>query len=485
MFKIKYIIGCLAIVMATSSCKKWLEVTPRTEITKDDMLTTQSGYQDALTGVYIQMKSTDAYGKALTMGTIENIISSWDVTSNTAEQRLGLYDFDDLNAQAAINSLYKQQYKIIAGANAILEKIDDYQNIFTTAGMYELIKAECLAIRAYCHFDLLRLFGPLPRNISTSNILPYVKTFSKIPNPHVSYNEFKVQLLNDMTAAAQLFEEVDPIKDYSLLDLGRPGAYQSPFNPGDAYAAFRYIRMNYYAVKAMQARAYLWFGQNGDAYTAAKVVMDARNPDNSVKFRLGTSADMVANDLVLTPEHIVSLHDYALFNKYNDYFLAGNLKKGSSAATIKTSLYGNTATDMRELYLWELLTLPNQSKVYTTHKYKSTETVATVATDYRRIPLIRISEMYLIAIETAAPAEAQALWTAFSTSRNIAGPALPDTKSALEVFLAREYRKEFFAEGQSFYAYKRFNTDKPNVLFTPAAATINYVVPLPLSEFVQ
>jgi hypothetical protein len=45
-----------------------------------------------------------------------------------------------------------------------------------------------------------------------------------------------------------------------------------------------------------------------------------------------------------------------------------------------------------------------------------------------------------------------------------------------------EYRREFFGEGQMFYAYKRVNA--PNMLWRVEAVTEdNYVVPLPQTEF--
>jgi len=50
--------------------------------------------------------------------------------------------------------IYTQLYKIILSVNAILEQIDAKQDVFEP-GMYEIIKGECLAMRAYCHFDLL------------------------------------------------------------------------------------------------------------------------------------------------------------------------------------------------------------------------------------------------------------------------------------------------------------------------------------------
>jgi hypothetical protein len=99
--------------------------------------------------------------------------------------------------------------------------------------------------------------------------------------------------------------------------------------------------------------------------------------------------------------------------------------------------------------------------------------------------MLRVSEMYLIAAETAPAGDGQQYWDAFRTARNISIVPLPSDPVQLQRDLVKEYRKEFFAEGQAFFAYKRINAPKASFLWAPSAATINYVVPLPLSEFVQ
>jgi hypothetical protein len=35
--------------------------------------------------------------------------------------------------------------------------------------------------------------------------------------------------------------------------------------------------MNYYAIKALEARAYLWYGNKDSAYTSAKEVIEAKD----------------------------------------------------------------------------------------------------------------------------------------------------------------------------------------------------------------
>lgn len=51
--------------------------------------------------------------------------------------------------------------------------------------------------------------------------------------------------------------------------------------------------MNYYAVKALQARAYLWFGDTQKAYEAAQAVITAKDEDGNPRFRLGTAGVLV------------------------------------------------------------------------------------------------------------------------------------------------------------------------------------------------
>lgn len=484
MTPIKYIItGLLGIAICATSCKKWLTVQPKTQMPADVLFTTESGFQDALTGVYIQMKSVSAYGQHMTFGTVERLTSSWDVTTNTTEQRLGLFNYSDEGVQNALSSIYAQEYKIISSINAILAETDTHRDVFISAGSYEMMKGECLALRAYCHLDLLRLFGPVPGNIQGGTVLPYVKKISREPNQHLAYNQYKTELLNDLTEAAALLKDADPFTKYSQADLSDPTSVNSPFKPENTYSAFRFLRMNYYAVKALQARAYLWFQDNASAYTCAKEVINAKNPDGNAKFRLGVLSDMAGGNFNLSMEHIFGLYDFQLATKFEQQFTSGALKKGSAVTTVNNQLYGNTGTDIRETNLWALITLANGSKCYIMKKY--TAATASTAIAPFQIPMLRVSEMYLVAAETAPAGEGQQYWEAFRTARNITISTLPADPAQVQLELVKEYRKEFFAEGQGFFAYKRINAPKASFLWAPSAATINYLVPLPLNEFVQ
>ena len=77
----------LATAFYTVSCNKFLDIVPKTQVPQDQQFDTEQGFKDALTGVYINLKNESTYGKELSFATIENLVSSWDVTNNTVEQQ--------------------------------------------------------------------------------------------------------------------------------------------------------------------------------------------------------------------------------------------------------------------------------------------------------------------------------------------------------------------------------------------------------------
>lgn len=485
MKKFKYLLVGFLAVSLFGSCKKFLTVTPKTQLPQDVIFSTDGGFKDALTGVYIQLKSNDIYGQALTQTTIEQLISNWDVTANTTEQRLGLFNFADDGVLSRFRSIWRQEYKVISSINAILGQIDVNKDVFTSnPDLYNMIKSECLALRAYCHFDILRMFGPVPTDLTNAPKLPYALTLSNSPQPQVAFDAFKAYLLKDLEEAEALIKDKDPIQKYTLAQLRNPGI-SSGFNPLDNFIAYRYLRMNYYAIKALQARAYLWFGDNDKAYQSAKEVIEAKNSDGGNKFRLGTATDMsvTTKDFVLSNEQVFGLYAYNLNDLYTSSYASGTLKKGTAATTVTNTLYGNTGTDIRESNMWELITLANASKAYIIRKYMSDKNPS-ISSDFKQIPMLRLSEMYLIAAEAAPYAEGAEYFKTFRTSRNIGNMPVPADPALLKAEIIKEYRKEFYAEGQAFFTYKRLNSAKTAIIFAPAAAVLNYIAPIPKEEII-
>ncbi|MFV0289410.1 MAG: RagB/SusD family nutrient uptake outer membrane protein [Mangrovibacterium sp.] len=446
----------LLILNVFSACSEWLDVDPQGQIEQEDMFNKESGFEDALNGVYIEMKDSKAYGEQLSVNAIEYLVSSWDVEVETRAERIGLFNYGSEDVKTLMESIFQQQYFIITEANAILTVIDDKKSVFQTEGMYEQVKGECLAIRAYVHFDLLRLFGPIPSEATDDLVLPYVTSVSKDRHAYSTFLEFKEALAKDIDEARNLLKTAEE---------------------NDVYTAYTPIRMNAEAINALDARVKLWFGNKSEAFQLAQDII------SSTSKTLGTAANFQVGDYNIISEQFVGLHVFDMYDFYTSNFSEQVLYKGNSSTLVNTQLYGNTGTDIRENSLWTSFT-QNDYITYSIKKYSvSSSEPANLGVDYRRIPLLRLSEMYFIAVETAPDlATAQTYWDAFRQSRNLEVMALPEVEADLKNELAAEYRREFFAEGQAFYAYKRLNVDEDHFLWLPSSATINYVVPLPELE---
>jgi hypothetical protein len=467
------------------SCNKFLDIAPRTEVREDQQFNSEQGFKDALAGVYINMKDLSTYGTELSFGTIEHLVSSWDVTSNSLEQQIGLFNFSDSRVIKTFDNIFSKQYKTIANINSILQNIDANKSVFKTKGTYELIKGECLGLRALIHLDLMRLYGPMPKEPSIGNNLSYVTEFGKEIKTHISYEAYREMLFQDINNSADLLKTVDPLLEYSMADLRNPNGSSSKFRNDDTFIAFRNMRMNYYAIKALEARAALWYGENEKAYNAAKEVVEAKNTDNTQKFKISTGPEFSQENFTLTTEQIFGLYNQQMSTAYTDFFSTGIYRKGTSSTTINTKLFGNTGTDFRESSLWNLLVDQGGSKSYVIKKYQILAETPTALTDFKQIPMIRTSELYLILAETAPLDEGLEYFKQFRDSRNISTLSVLQNKESLLAEIVKEYRKEFYAEGQAFYTYKRLNISKEQFLFLPASATLTYLLPMPTVESVN
>lgn len=452
------------------SCSNYLDVSPRKEVEREELFKTEHGFEEALAGVYITLKSASLYGYDMTLSSLEHLVSNWAVKQGTTNEALNLFQYNHAGVEAKFKSIYAKAYYAIAQVNCILEYIDAKNNegVFTTPGFYELVKGECLAIRAFCHFDLLRLFGPVPTQTDQSKILTYMTALTKDPVFPIDFESFKLNLFEDVNASIELLSN-DPIVSETVLDLRKSGW-------------FRDVKFNYYAALALKSRMHLWFGEKQDAYSIAKQLIDATDAENEKKFPLGTSASMDAGDFPLSCENLLGLYVHNLPKINSDKLsLKGELTQVNKEYVVN-HLYEGSESDIRPSYLWKdevkqlavgALLLKYENEINESQK------------DLKVIPLIRISEMYFIAIECADDENtANELWKEYLAARNLPVADLPVGQLEKQLLIVKEYRKEFFAEGQAFFTYKRLNFDSSQILWIPTSVAVNYLIPLPKTEIV-
>ena len=451
----------------TTSCNDWLDVSPAEERKKDLMFSKADGFRNVLVGAYIRMKSTDLYGKEMVCETVENMAQHWNFSSGSLGAYLNKYDYRAEIVETAISKIYNNLFKVVADVNGLLGSVD---NGVLSETDYNLIKGEALALRAFCHFDVLRLFGPMPTDTNSDKILPYVKEVLNRPNAFLTYEQFTSELLNDIDeAAACLKKGGDPVLTNSIDDLNTASKLS------DNFWGYRQMRMNYYAVCALKARFMLWMGDKTKALECARIVIDAKTPAGTKMFRLGTLNDCSSGDKILSSEHIFNL-------KVNDITTSVGSGKTyqKTQSQLKSQLYEDGATDIRFVNMWNYV---YDSNLWTYNnyfvKYVQSTTMPELAKNV--IPLIRLYEMYLIAMDCGTLDEAKTFYREMCTARNTSFVDFTDNN--LKELLIKEYNKEFYGEGQAFYAYKRLAASK--IYFTNEVGSKDaYVVPLPIKESV-
>lgn len=457
-------------MLSTTACNDFLDVSPETEKEKVEMLSKESGYKNVLVGAYIRMKSASLYGGDLVYGTTEMLAQHWNNTTKaTLPYYFSLFDYKASAVESQMSTIYNGLFKVIADVNGLLEVIDDHKDVFKENN-YELIKGEALAIRAFCHFDILRLFGPMPTNLPSEAILPYVKTVSTNPNSKVTYTEFTTNLLADLELAEQLMKDRDPICSKSIDQLN-----SSASSTDDNFWMYRQMRMNYYAVCATLARVHLWMGNKEDALGYAKAVIDAEDATGKQMYRLGNSDDCARGDFTLSCEHVFNMNVNDLAT--TSLGTARGYEKTKSQLT--NYLYGSGSTDIRLTYMWDYV-YDDWNWTYNNYFKKYLQSANMPAISKNTLPLIRLYEMYLIAMECSSLTDANALYAQMCAARDISPVDVTDALELKEL-LIKEYNKEFYGEGQAFYMYKRLAVE--TIFYTSEKGSVaTYVIPLPKQE---
>lgn len=450
----------LVAVMA-SGCKKWLDVSPKTQIRQRELFENEQGFQDALTGVYLKLGGSSLYGQQMTYGFMDVLAQTYTITfagsdnSSATFKQAGVYNYTDTRVKTRMAAIWGETYSSIANLDNILTQMEDKRKIFTLDN-FDRVKGQALALRAFLHFDLLRLFGTAPVVDGAKPSIPYVTKFGVGVYPLLPVNEVIGNCLKDLSEAEVL---LSGNKEVNI-------AYSA--DPTSNY-------MNYWAVKGLQARIHLYAGDKPKALEAAKVVIS-----NQALFpfvEAGRASATISRDRLYATEHLFALNVYKLKDFAEAYTKTNiGLPLLSTTSTKTRALYETTtggSSDIRFNYLF----VQSGSGYYTTKYYQDAIQDFLLNT----VPLIRLTEMYYIAAECTEDTQAGVSYlNVVRHNRGLADLATGLTPDKLKAEILKEYKKEFYGEGQLFYYFKRINN--PKIDGSSADATKVYVFPLPEDE---
>ena len=409
-------------------------------VNKDKMFENEQGFIDAMNGVYASLADGDLYGEQLSFGFIDEIAQLYYNDYEASETVLNrTYDlkYRDEDVRAKVDAVWSRGYNVIASVNSVLDNAAGRDYVILPR-----IRGEALAIRAFVHFDLLRLFAP---NIGRGDEkgIPYVEHFSINPVRRGTVREVYAHIVGDLTEAHELLRQAGPV-------AGR--------TPEELY-------VTQYAAAALLARVSNW---GGDRETAERYALEALK--GGFSFIREEQVKNLFMGYTARTECIWGLHD-----NYQTIFRV-------SSFTSVNNDYRYQAYFTRTKWEHSVVTL---TKLYDKN-YDEEQTVPSGRTP--GINLVRLPELFYILAESVYdrdPAAALDYLNRVVTARGLlpleAGDI--DTPGKFRDELINEITKEYWGEGQIFFTNKRFWLAMEGVNGKRhAASDETYVLPLPESE---
>lgn len=455
------------VALSFSSCKKWLQVDPEDRFTEQQIFSAPTGFEDAINGIYLQMNNSNMYGQKLTMSTVEMLANRFYTSSSSSNTltRLSKWEYGESTVKSHITPIWMRTYVAIGNINHLLYALDKYKGNISEQ-RWNTIRGEALGLRAFLHFDLLRLFGPA-YNISTAEepTIPYYTSLSPNIGDFLSSNQIIDKLLVDIN------ESITRLEADNSTENGSGGN--------------RNLKFNEVAALALKARILQWKGDNPGAYDVATLgISKAENFSWVAQTKV---SDVENPDRIFLSEVLFGLYNSALYDTYNKvyyYELDSDNLLGSGSTTYLESIFEGNTTDYRYTYSWKVPPMGQTNPTF----FKYADIVQKNRPDLNPqrfvIPLMRKSELYYIAAECADDDD-EALGY-LNQVRNRRGISSLATATNLSNEIMKEYRKEFFGEGQLWYYYKRHQITQ---IISPAASTLVTVpnvawqVPVPDDEF--
>jgi hypothetical protein len=471
--KTKFTYKILIIIIMTaffSACSKdFLEQVPRLSQSNELSLSTYEGLQNATIGTYSLLCSQNWYGAAF--------VITADLKGGNAKRgpiNSGRYVTEYLwnNSPTSTIALWDDAYSTIARANNVINAIDDgFEEVGVTKEQLDVLKGECLFLRALSHWDLVRIYSQ-PYVAGTGNLgVPVVlKTENGYPARN-NVGEVYDRVVTDLLDAANLLPAAN--------ERGNDGAWATKW-----------------AATALLAKVYLYMGQWQSAADKATDVI------NNGGFSLFTAAEYTTWDnggywgSGGQGDEIIFQVDGSQGNTDHGFWEA-------ISYMLNPDGYGDIAASQDLLDLYEPgdvradLFIMHAAHPTVSWSLKYPGRLGGVPPLDFNTPVLRLSEMYLIRAEAllhgASVASVTALgdYNAIRTKRGLAAagtaPALND--------LYMERRRELCFEGNELFDLARtqrslvrtdftgsMRKDVPFVVGGSAIENYLWAMPIPQSE---
>lgn len=145
----------------TSSCKKFLESKPVSQISADNFYKTEADFTQALIGAYAafaQVYQGNGYYALLTDLRSDNT-TELTPGGDGNDAKMNIDEFKETIDNEHITAFWRDSYALIARANSIISSID---NSSVSETLKKQFAGEAKVLRALSYFNLVRLYGGVP-----------------------------------------------------------------------------------------------------------------------------------------------------------------------------------------------------------------------------------------------------------------------------------------------------------------------------------
>ena len=221
--------AALAFGVLTSSCTDYLTIIPADVVVEENFWQTKDQINGMLATSYLKLLSSDAVSKAIVWGEMRSDNMTYPPSYNTDIKNLVEANIIDENGYCRWGIFYEAiNYAnlVLESAHKALETDPDF-----TEGDLAVVKGEMFAMRALCHFYLVRTFRDIP--LATHS----AKNDAEIPEYHQ---------VHPLKALNFIMEDLDSAE----VMVMKSGAFSNP--------AQNLGRITQNAVLAMKADVNLW-----------------------------------------------------------------------------------------------------------------------------------------------------------------------------------------------------------------------------------
>jgi starch-binding outer membrane protein, SusD/RagB family len=425
----------LGLISLQGCSEEMLDQTPDHVISEKLVLNSVEKLDKLLTGTYNEISRNTYLGRVLykraaVKGTDFRFVQT---TYNPRNYELIAYKYEESsNSSGSCEDMWIQSFKAINNLNLIINNIDTAEG--DDAAKQEIL-GEALGLRGMIYFDLARTFAyPWIKAGGSSQGMPLKLSSEEIVVERSSLGETYDQIILDMQNSLDLLGE-NTWEQGSTKYLTKTG------------------------VKALLARVYLYKQDWENALTYAKEVIAAR----------GASNLMGVDSYVFDDYNSESIFELSITSQNslgsNGLGAQFDFKNGGQGDIIATQtfvdLLGAYEGDPRAAMLEEDKEGTQQAFV----KYNNRSDGGGLSA--HNIPVIRLSEMFLIAAEAAAngagggDTEAQDHLNSLIEKRttNFSSNQVTETGENLKQKIAEERRRELALEGHGIYDYIRRGKD--------------------------